>query len=74
MIYSLFGAIAGGILLGYLCFDVSDKPALDTTLMTALNFMILVAGIKVVSSAGLSLTSKHRYPKRIPPAIAPNKE
>ena len=56
MIYSLFGAIAGGILLGYLCFDVSDKPALDTTLMTALNFMILVAGVEIGSLFGISVS------------------
>ncbi len=68
MIYSLFGAIAGGILLGYLCFDVSDKPALDTTLMTALNFMILVAGIEIGSNR--KLIAKICTPKNMVLALA----
>ena len=68
MIYSLFGAIAGGILLGYLCFDVSDKPALDTTLMTALNFMILVAGIEI--GGNRKLIAKICTPKNMVLALA----
>lgn len=47
MIYALFSAIIGGIGFGYLCLDVNDKPTLDTILMTALNFIILVAGIEI---------------------------
>ena len=68
MIYSLFGAIAGGIVLGYLCFDVSDKPALDTTLMTALNFMILVAGVEIGSNR--KLITKICTPKNMVLALA----
>lgn len=53
MIYALLGAIAVGIGGGYLWLDVSDKPLLDTVLMTALDFMVLVAGIEIGSNRQL---------------------
>lgn len=68
MIYSLFAAIIGGMGLGYLCFDVSDKPTLDTVLMTALNFMVLVAGIEI--GGNRKLLAKICTPKNMVLAIA----
>ena len=35
MIYSLFGAIAGGIVLGYLCFDFSNQLAVTANFDTS---------------------------------------
>lgn len=53
MIYALLGAIAVGMLGGYLWLDVTAKDTLDTVLMTALDFMVLVAGIEIGSNRQL---------------------
>lgn len=47
MIYALFAAILAGMGGGYLFLDVTAKPLLDEILMTALDFMVLVAGIEI---------------------------
>ena len=45
MVGALLGTIVVGMVLGYMFLDVSSKPLLDDTLMTALDFMGFVAGI-----------------------------
>lgn len=68
MIYALFGAIIAGIGVGYLFFNVSDKPMLDSILMTALNFMVLVAGVEIGSNR--KLLAKICTPQNITLALA----
>lgn len=53
MIYALLGTIVLGIIGGHLFLDVSAKDTLDTILMTALDFMVLVAGIEIGSNRQL---------------------
>lgn len=53
MIYALFAAILLGMGGGYLFLDITAKPLLDETLLAALDFMVLVAGIEIGSNRRL---------------------
>lgn len=53
MVCSLIAAIAAGIGLGYFFLDVTAKDTLDTILMWALYFMVLVGGIEIGSNREL---------------------
>ena len=53
MVGALLGTIVVGMVLGYMFLDVSSKPLLDDTLMTALDFMGFVAGIEIGSNRRL---------------------
>ncbi len=68
MIYALFGALISGVGIGYLFLDVSHKDLLDTILMNALNFMILVAGIEIGSNR--KLLAKICTPQNLALAVA----
>lgn len=53
MVYSLLAAIGAGIAFGYFCLDITAKDTLDTVLMWALYFMVLVGGIEIGSNREL---------------------
>ena len=53
MVCALLGTIVVGMVLGYAFLDITIKPLLDDTLMTALDFMGFVAGIEIGSNRRL---------------------
>ena len=68
MVGALLGTIVVGMVLGYMFLDVSAKPLLDDTLMTALDFMGFVAGIEIGSNR--RLLKKICTPKNLALALA----